>query len=147
MRLSTRVRYGARALAELAGVYPQGTMAAHDIASRQDLSVKYLETIMTALKTADIVRSVRGAGGGYALARPPRQITLGEVYAALEGDVAPVACLDDPQSCPHQHRCPTFDTWMEIRDAIEGVLARTTLDDLARRRTCKTKASAPMYYI
>lgn len=134
MRLSTRTRYGSRALAELAAAYPDRIVPLKQIAESQHLSVKYLEHIMTALKIAGLVRPVRGTHGGFVLARSPTNITLREVFEALEGSLAPVHCVDDPQSCPIEDVCPTRETWCELRDALANVLERTTLQHLAARR-------------
>jgi Rrf2 family protein len=147
MKISTRARYAARALAVLASVHPDGTTSVRDIAASQRVSPKYLEQIFNALKTAGLLRAVRGMGGGYALARPPCAITLRDVYEAVDGSVAPVDCVDRRESCWMADVCPTRDTWVEIKQAVSDVLERTTLQDLADRRTQKAAASAAMYHI
>ena len=133
MRLSTRTRYGCRALAEVAAAYPDGMPSIREIAERQHLSPKYLESIMQALKAAGLVRATRGMHGGYALAHPPDQISMSDVFYALEGPPDPVPCLDEPEDCDMAAACPTRETWLELRAAIDGVLARRTLKDLAAR--------------
>ena len=147
MKLSTRARYGARALAELALAYPDGTVSIKEIAVKQHISAKYLEQIMRTLKAVGLVTSVRGMHGGFALARRPAEITLKEVYTALEGTVAPVDCVDHPDSCPIESLCPTRDTWIEMTQAMESVLERTTVQDLVERVKRKSGSAATMYHI
>lgn len=137
MRLSTRTRYGCRALVELAAVYPERPITLQRMADSQHLSVKYLGNIMTALKLAGLVRPVRGARGGYCLAKSPAALSLREVYEALEGSPAPVDCVDDPHSCPLEATCPTRETWVEMKNALVGVLERTTLQHLVARKQRK----------
>ena len=133
MNLSTRARYGSRAMAELAVAYPAGSVSVKQLARKQHISIKYLEQIMGLLKTAGLVRSARGTHGGYTLSRNPGAINLGDVYRALEGSTAPVHCVDDPESCPMEGVCPTRDTWVEIEEAISKVLKKTTMRKLAAR--------------
>jgi len=147
MKLSTRMRYGTRALIELASAYPDKAMSVKDVAESQSISPKYLEHIMSALKTAGIVKSVRGLHGGYVLAVPPSACHLSDVYQALEGSPAPVECVDDPRSCALCEECPTRDTWAEVKEAIMEVLEHTTLQDLVDRSRRKQVGRAQMYYI
>jgi len=147
MRISTKVRYGTRALVELALSYPEQTVSVSEIAEKESISPKYLEHIMAPLKAAGLVVSTRGMHGGYELARPPEKITLSEVYTALEGSPAPVDCVDDPGSCPMEEVCPTFETWLEMKRSIQDILENTTLRCLAERKRSKTRATAPMYHI
>jgi len=147
MKLSTRVRYGMRALVELALAYPQGAVSLGEVARTQRVSLKYLEHIIGALRVAGIVRSVRGLGGGYELARPPAEIRLIEIYEILEGPCAPVPCVDAPDTCPMSPLCATRDTWGELKEAIRGVLARKTLEDLARGKLEKAAVGPPSYHI
>jgi Rrf2 family protein len=147
VKLSTRTRYAARAMAELAKVPAPGIASLKDVARSQELSPKYLERIFNTLRARGLLRSVRGLHGGYALARPPETITLREVCEILDGSVAPVDCVDCPESCPRKDICPTRDTWVEITQAVVGVLQRTTIRDLAERQTEGAGASPPMYHI
>ncbi len=147
MKLTTRVRYGTRALADLAAAYPDGTLSVKEMARREAVSAKYLEQIMSRLKAAGVIVARRGVEGGYALARPPASIRLSEVYQVLEGPAAPVHCVDAPGSCPMEDVCPTHDTWVELKESIEGVLDNTTLWDLAERKKRKCSARGPMYEI
>jgi Rrf2 family protein len=103
--------------------------------------MKYLEHITAALKAAGLIKAVRGTRGGYALARPPADVNLGEVFRVLEGAPLVVECVENPRVCPRNSFCPTRDTWVEMRDAIQGVLDGTTLASLAER--AREKASEP----
>ncbi len=147
MKLSTRTRYGTRALVELALAPPGCPLSVRRIAQRQDISPKYLEQIMIPLRQAGIVESVRGPNGGYVLGRPPEDIRLVEVYRLLEGSAAPVDCLDSDGSCPMHDVCPSRETWGRIKEAIERVLQSKTLADLARETRRRRRAASGMYHI
>lgn len=137
MRLSTRSRYGTRAMLELALHYGQGPVLLKEIAERQEISKKYLDQIITTLRAANLVKSVRGAHGGYILAREPSSIKLSEIIQALEGPVSPVNCVDDPSLCSRSIHCVTRDVWTDIKKAIFQVLDSMTLEDLVERQTKK----------
>ncbi len=141
------MRYGTRAMAELAMVYPDRALSVRELAERQCLSPKYLEQIMRALKAAGLAVAVRGARGGYRVAKPPADITLSRIFEVLEGSPAPVDCLEHPDSCPMERLCVTRDTWLEMKEAIEGILKRTTLQDLADREERKSRSFALTYQI
>lgn len=138
MRVSTRTRYGLRAMIELALAYNQGPVSVREIAAKQGLSVKYLEQLFSALKTAGLVHAVRGAGGGYTLARTPDQVKLSEIFRVLEGGFAPVDCVEEGQVCIHEDECATRDMWLELTRVVTEVLDHNTLADLAEnsRRKC-----------
>lgn len=133
MKISTRTRYGLRAVVCLAQQYGKGPVSVREMAELQSLPTKYLEQLCATLKSAGLLTSVRGASGGYLLARPPDQITLLQVYTALEGSVAPVECLEGERACPEQGSCPTRPVWQRVSDAMEGVLHEQTLADLVTR--------------
>ena len=134
MKLSTKTRYAARAMIELASVYPDKTLSAREIAASQGISANYLEQIMGSLRAAGLVRAVRGMHGGYRLARPPEEVRLSDLYQTLEGSLSPVECVDDPDVCPMEDKCPTRQTWAEMKEAVMKVLEGTTLQDLVDRR-------------
>lgn len=142
MKLSTRTRYGIRAIVELAGNHGQGPLQIKIIAQRQDISAKYLEQLMTILKSAGFVKSIRGSKGGYLLAKAPSQIKLSDVFAVLEGPVIPVECLDDKSSCARIADCATRQVWAEVQEAIITVLQSKTLQDLAD----KVKDDTALHY-
>ena len=130
MRISTRGRYGLRALLELARRFGEAPVLMSTLAQRQGLSRKYLHALLTALKSADLVHSVRGPGGGFVLARPPAQIKLSEILHAAEGPLSLVDCVADRRACNKAKRCPARRVWRDLAGAIEGVLANITLGDL-----------------
>jgi len=133
MKLSTRTRYGVRAILELAGNQNKGPLRIKTIAHRQDISVKYLEQLMTILRTAGFVRSIRGSKGGYILAKAANQIKLGDVFNALEGPVTTVECLENESYCARAADCVTRQVWAEVQEAIMNVLQSMTLQDLVDR--------------
>ena len=130
MKLSTRGRYGLRALMELAGRQGEDPMLMETIARNQDLSRKYLHAILSKLREAGFVRSVRGARGGYSLARSPEEIRLDEVIRVLEGSIAVTDCVEDGASCERSENCPAREVWSGLSRAIETFLGGKTLSDL-----------------
>jgi Rrf2 family protein len=130
MKLSTRARYGTRALLDLALHSSQEPVLLKDIARREEISLPYLEHLITPLIAAGIVRSTRGARGGVSLLKDPREIKLSEVIQFLEGSIAPVECVSHPKICPRSDFCATRDIWSEMKEAMNGVLETTTLHDL-----------------
>ena len=147
MKLSTRARYGTRALLDLALHQSEELVSLKDIAQRQRISLQYLEHLMTPLIAAGMVRSVRGPKGGVSLAKPPKQILLSEIIQRLEGSTAPVECVDNPKLCPRSELCVTRDIWDELKKAMNGVLESTTLQNLVERQESKKTPQEAMYYI
>ena len=147
MKLSTRGRYGTRALLDLALHQGQGRILLKDIAQRQQISLRYLEHLIAPLKAGGMVWSTRGAKGGVSLARHPKDITLSEVIQLLEGSAAPVECVNNPGICDRSGSCATRDIWGEMKQAIDEVLESTTLQDLVERQKRKEQPEAAMYYI
>ena len=147
MRLTTKCRYGTRAMVEMGMAYGKGYMQLQQIAERQKISAKYLVHLLASLRAAGLVKTVRGARGGYLLGRPPSKIKLIEVFRALEGSPGPVECVDDPKACEESELCVTRDLWVRIRDAVSEVLESTTLQDLIDQRRDKEQAKKSMYYI
>lgn len=147
MKLSTRGRYATRALLELALRPGDNPATLKDIAQRQQISIRYLEHLITPLVAAGIVRSMRGPKGGIALARSPQEIRLSEVIQLLEGSTAPVECLDNPAGCARSATCVTRDVWGELRKAMDNVLGSTTIADLVERQKRKEQPQSMMYYL
>jgi len=147
MKLSTRGQYGTRALLDLALHWGEGPVQLKDIAQRQNISVHYLEHLITPLIGAGMVRSTRGARGGVCLARPPQEIRLSEVIQLLEGSIAPTECINNPETCPRSDLCVPRDIWSELKKAMDGVLESTTLQDLVERQRRKEQSEEAMYYI
>jgi len=147
MKLSTRGRYATRALLELALRPGDNPATLKDIAQRQQISIRYLEHLITPLVAAGIVRSMRGPKGGISLARSPQEIRLSEVIQLLEGSTAPVECLDNPAGCNRSATCVTRDVWGELRKAMDNVLGSTTIADLVERQKLKEQPQHMMYYL
>ncbi|MCJ7728476.1 MAG: Rrf2 family transcriptional regulator [Sedimentisphaerales bacterium] len=129
MKLSTRTRYAMRAILELANNYGKGPLQTRVIARQQDISVKYLEQLMAALKSAGLVRSQRGARGGYVLARPPGKIKLSDIFDVFEGPVVTVECVVNENYCARAADCIARQVWSEVQRAVKNVLRSTTLQD------------------
>ena len=142
MKLSSRTRYGMRAILELALEYGNAPLQIKTIADREDISNKYLEQLIAMLKSAGLVRSIRGPRGGYLLAKPPAEIPLKDVFVTLEGPMISAECLDHPEFCPRCMDCVTRDIWQDLQNAIDGVLESVTLADLVE----KTKSSNDSNY-
>ena len=147
MKLSTRGQYGTRALLDLALHIGNGPVPLKDIASRQDISLHYLEHLIAPLVTAGIVVSTRGAKGGIQLNKHPQEIKLSQVVPLLEGSLAPVECLNNPESCPRYDQCVTREVWGRMKKALDEVLESTTLQDLVERQLNKEQSKKEMYYI
>jgi Rrf2 family protein len=143
MKISTRGEYGLRALMEL-GMAPDKGLSLRDIAQRQHISLDYLEQIVSTLKAAGLVRSRRGAQGGYLLARPAAQITVYDALLALEGPLEPMMCLSPVDAAPGtasqdaaclaSGNCAVQEVWREMQEAVEAVLKRLTLAELVERQ-------------
>jgi Rrf2 family protein len=147
MKISTKGRYGTRALLDVAMYQDEGPVQLKAIAERQQISVSYLEHIVAPLISAGILRSVRGVNGGVLLARPAKEIKMSEVIQALEGSVAPAVCVDDPGVCPRSDHCATRDIWSEMKKAMYSVLESTTVHDLVERQRAKQGLKEAMYHI
>ncbi len=141
MKLPTKIRYGMRAMVELARLEGGQPVLLRSIAERQRLPEKYLEHLFTQLRTAGLVKSERGARGGYHLARPSEKITALDIYLALGGERELIACVERPEECGFYEACPTVHLWRELGAAIRRVLEEKTLKDLASLET------SAMYFI
>ncbi len=133
MKISTKGRYGLRIMTDLAVNGKDCCVSLKDIAEREHLSEKYLEQIINQLSKVGLVKSVRGAKGGYHLTRSPEEITVEQILTATEGSLAPVACAEDNGKCENYCDCVTSFIWTEIYKATIGVVSSITLKDLAQR--------------
>ena len=147
MKLSTRSRYGVRALLELAINYNKGPLQIKVIAEREKISNKYLEQLVSVLKTSGLVLSVRGPKGGYVLARPPEEINLSDVFVVLEGPLTTFDCLVDKSYCTRCGDCLTKNIWLKMQEAINGVLTAITLRDMANDAEKHKEGQHPTYQI
>jgi Rrf2 family protein len=149
VRLSTRGRYGLKAMIDLAMHAGGGPVPLKSVAERQGISEHYLEQLMASLRKAGLVASVRGAQGGYGLGREAEQITAGDIIRALEGPIAPVECVEEGAApCDRVEQCVTYTVWRKLRDAMVGALDSMTLGELAGDALRRSgEASSPMYFI
>jgi Rrf2 family protein len=147
MKLSTRGRYGTRALLDLALHHANEPVALKDVAERQQISLSYLEHLIKPLIDSGIVRSIKGPKGGIALTKEPGKIKLSEIIQSLEGSTAPTECVDNPKLCDRSGQCVTRDVWEEVKNAMNGVLESITLQNLVERQQSKKSSKDSMYYI
>ena len=132
MRLSTRSRYGTRMMIELARGYDNGPVQIGEIAARQGISVKYLEQLIIPLKKANYVKSVRGRNGGHMLAKPPEEITVGEIVELLEGGINLSECIENPEICDRSETCLTRGIWETATGAMSRELNAIKLSDMIK---------------
>ncbi len=130
MKLSTRSRYGARILVDLARHNNQGPVQIGEISKRQDISVKYLEQLIRPLKQAKLVESVRGPKGGHMLAKSPEKITLGQIVRLFEGQSDLVECVSNPETCNMADDCQVRLAWKDATRVLYEKLDSTTIADL-----------------
>lgn len=131
MQISTKGRYALRLMIDLA-VHNTGELVKiKEIAARQNISEKYLEQIISVLKKAGYVRSLRGSQGGYMLSKAPKEYTVGMILRLTEGSMAPVSCLEDEiNQCARAQECVTLRLWRMLNQAIEDVIDHVTLQDM-----------------
>lgn len=135
MKISTKGRYALRLMLDLAMNNTGEFITIKSIAKRQEISEKYLEQIISLLNRAGYVRSVRGAQGGYKLAKEPSEYTVGMILRLTEGSLSPVACVDDDANeCNRSNICVTVGVWKELYAAILGVVDHITLQDLVEKQ-------------
>ncbi len=130
MQLTTKARYVIRALIDLTINSASSPVLVKEIAQRQGMSARYLEQLLLPPKAAGMIRSTRGAHGGFTLARSPSEITLREIVNIMEGSISPTECADDPSICPSSSSCVTHDIWVKIKKATDEILESATLQDL-----------------
>ncbi len=147
MKISTKIRYGARAMVELASRYGEGPIELKEIAKKESISLKYLEQVINPLRADGLVKAVRGAKGGYRLAKPPSEICLYDVIETLEGPLNLLDCLHDTKACQKVSSCVTREIWKEVSDAISKIFYSVTLEDMVNRKKEKEKSNFPMYQI
>lgn len=150
MKLSTKGRYGVRAMFDLAQHTGQGPISLKSISERQGISEHYLEQLFSGLRKNGLVKSVRGAQGGYVLGREAEKIYVGDIIRVLEGPIAPVDCVaeEDPENCVKADFCVTRTIWEKVRDSIAEVFDSITLADMVEDAAKKKSASSMyMYHI
>jgi len=144
LKISTRGDYGVRALVELAHHYGEGPIQSSEIAARQNIPEPYLDQLLTILRRAGFIRSIRGPQGGHALIRDPEELKLSEVILALEGSLSPIDCLDEASPCSQSGGCAQRWVWEAVRDATVQILDSTTIADIAIR---EKRFTGGRYYI
>ncbi len=138
MKISTKGRYALRMMLDLALNDTEKPVRIKEIASRQNISDKYLEQIISVLNKARYVRSIRGPQGGYLLTKKPEEYTVGMILRLTEGSMAPVDCIDDEiTACPRMEDCATVIVWKKLNEAINGVIDNITLADLVDWQVAK----------
>jgi Rrf2 family protein len=149
VKLSTKGRYGLKAMFDLALNYGEGPIALNNIAERQNISVHYLEQLIATLRKAGLVKSVRGAQGGYMLADKPDNITVGDILRILEGPIAPSDCVidNDDSECIRAGYCITRTIWERIKISIDNVVDSITLRDMVDDYVKLHNSDSFMYYI
>ncbi len=130
MKLSTKGKYGLKAIFELSLHADEGPIPLNIIASKQKIPEQYLEQIFSTLKKSQLIKSVRGAQGGYLLNEDPKKITVGDVLNILEGPVSLSQCIIDENSCENSNDCSTKIVWEKLKQGIEEVLNSITLQDM-----------------
>lgn len=140
MKISTKGRYAVRVMLDLALNNTGECIKVKDIAARQGISEKYLEQIIAVLNKAGYVKSVRGAQGGYRIAKEPEDYTVGMILRLTEGSMAPVSCLEEgAPECERCDTCETLEVWKDLYAAINGVIDNVTIADLVEKRKLRTE--------
>jgi Rrf2 family cysteine metabolism transcriptional repressor len=145
MRIPMKVDYAVRALLELADTRGSSTKQSSEIAQRWNIPAPYLDQLLTALRKAGLVTSLRGPQGGHALARGASSITVLDVFEALEGPITPIDCLEDNARCSFSRACAIQEVWSEVQASVSTVLGSVTIADLAEKQAAATQPA--MYYI
>ena len=133
LKISTKGRYGVRFMMDLGAQGDEKIVTLKEVARRQGISEKYLWQVVNPLKAAGYVRASLGSRGGYSLAKPPAEITLGDILAVLEGDGPMVACVTDPARCSRSIGCASRQIWQEVNDQVDAVLQSVKLSDMIAR--------------
>jgi len=129
--ISTRGRYALRVMIDLATNQKDGFVPMKDVASRQELSLKYLEQILPDLKKKNLIQGIQGKGGGYRLTKKANEYTIGEIIRAAEKDLAPVSCLSEgAKECKRRNKCKTIDFWQGLNDVVNEYIDSKKLSDL-----------------
>lgn len=135
MIISTKSRYALRALIDLAAHYSGKPVLLKEIAKRENISIRYLENIFTKLRTAGLLKSVKGRGGGFLLARDPENINLLDIVLLLDGDTAISQCVGEPLACKRSKICVTRGVWVDLNNNLREYLESVTLNNLMKEYT------------
>lgn len=143
MMVSTKGRYALTVMLDLAQQDPEKYISLREVAERQNISMKYLESIISTLNRAGIVRALRGKGGGYKLNRAPKDCSVGEILLLTEGSLAPVYCLEPGCGCDRSSNCVTYPMWQQLDRLIDGYLSQISIEDLLRGRIPLSEPQEP----
>jgi Rrf2 family protein len=143
MKISTRGRYALRAMIELALRSSEEPLMVREIATAQIIPQDYLEQVLIVLRKAGLVRSIRGAGGGYLLNKTPEELNALEIIEAVEGSFQPLECIEAPTLCTRSAECVARDLWCEASEAMRSVLRNTTLAELRERQRSRSGMGGP----
>jgi Rrf2 family protein len=143
MKISTKTRYGTRAMVDIGEHYGEGPVSLRELAERQGVSMKYMEQIVPSLKAAGLIKSARGSQGGYVLAKEPHEISLHDIVHSLVGPWSLVDCLEGESVCDRTQECVTYEIWQDIQRAIYKILDATRLDEMIARHKKKVTACKP----
>lgn len=146
MKISTRGRYGLRIMVDLALHQQAGPVIMREISERQGITEKYLWQVINLLKSAGLVTSVRGAKGGYALAKSPSDVSVLEIISVLEGPVVVVDCVDSAESCERSSACVTREVWKRIENSLKQTMSGITLQELVEKQRAQ-EADASFNYV
>lgn len=135
MKISTRGRYALRLMTYLAKQEENKVISLKDISKEEDISLKYLEQIVSALSKQKLILSIRGAKGGYRLLKPANEYRVGDILKTVEGSICPVSCLEANETCSRKEQCSTIKLWQGLDKVINEYLNAYTLDDLIKNET------------
>ena len=137
MHFTAKEDYGIRAVLDIALHQADAPIQAKEIAARQNIPEQFLEQVLATIRRAGVIRSTRGASGGYDLAKPAQHITVGDIIRALSGPLVPIQCVDEDvlSSCPVQESCSVYYFWARLKDAISNVADGTTIQELIDHQT------------
>ena len=149
MNFTAKEDYGIRAVLDIALHREHAPIQAREIATRQNIPEQFLEQVLATLRRAGIIRSIRGASGGYDLARPAHQTTVGEIMRALSGAIVPIQCANDEGfgKCEAQESCSVSIFWCKLKEAILGVVDGTSIQDLIDQQSDMQRAQSFMMNI
>lgn len=140
MKVNTKIRYGLRTIIEIASAKDPDGILQKDIAKNQDLSIKYLDTIITSLKLKGLIANSKGKGSGYKLARPMDDISMLDIYTAFE-PITFVDCIDNCSFCDRSSYCESRDTWVDLRNETENLLKNKKLSQIVEKHLIKNNSS------
>lgn len=147
MKLSTKGRYGVRMMIDLAAHFGEGPVLLREIAKRQEISEKYLSNLINPLKATGLIEATRGVHGGYVLGKAPSEISMRDIFQAVEGPLCLVDCVEKPSSCGRTSLCIAHELWRETAEEMAQVLGKYTLADMVERQKTKREIAVHDNYM